>query len=293
MSGEGVLIRAVSSFYDLETENRRILRCRARGHLRLGEVEPLPGDRVRYELDPFHPDSGILTDVLPRKNAMIRPSIANVDQILFIATGAKPRTLPYLIDRISVSAEEIGTKFVLCLNKCDLDLADQLYQIYSGCGYTVLRTSAVSGEGIEELRSILSGKLSVLTGNSGVGKTSLLNRLLPDVMEKTGEINQKHGRGRHTTRRTELFPLPDGGWLADTPGFSALELRMISALEPQMLGSCFPEFPLGKCRFQDCLHSREPDCAVRSAVSAHKISMSRYQSYLRMLEELNNSERSS
>ena len=182
---------------------------------------------------------------------------------------------------------------MLCLNKCDLDLADQLYQIYSGCGYTVLRTSAVSGEGIEELRSILSGKLSVLTGNSGVGKTSLLNRLLPDVMEKTGKINQKHGRGRHTTRRTELFPLPDGGWLADTPGFSALELRMISALEPQMLGSCFPEFPLGKCRFQDCLHSREPDCAVRSAVSAHKISMSRYQSYLRMLEELNNSDRSS
>ena len=164
MSGEGVLIRAVSSFYDLETENRRILRCRARGHLRLGEVEPLPGDRVRYELDPFHPDSGILTDVLPRKNAMIRPSIANVDQILFIATGAKPRTLPYLIDRISVSAEEIGTKFVLCLNKCDLDLADQLYQIYSGCGYTVLRTSAVSGKGIEELRSILSGKLSVPHG---------------------------------------------------------------------------------------------------------------------------------
>ena len=293
MNREGVVIRAVSSFYDVETETRSILRCRARGHLRLGDLEPLPGDRVRFDLDPFHPGSGILTDVLPRRNVLIRPSIANVDQILFVATAARPQTLPYLIDRISVSAEEISTRFILCLNKCDLDLADQLYGIYSGCGYEVLRTSAVSGDGIEALRMILSGKLSVLTGNSGVGKTSLLNRLLPNVMEKTAEVSQKHGRGRHTTRRTELFQLPDGGWLADTPGFSALELKMISSLDPQMLGSCFLEFPQGKCRFQDCLHNREPDCAVRNGVSENRISMSRYQSYLRMLEELNNSERSS
>ena len=293
MSREGVLIRAVSSFYDIEEDDRSVLRCRARGSLRLGETEPLPGDRVSYDLDPFHPGFGVLTDVLPRRNALIRPSIANVDQILFIATAARPQTLPYIIDRVSVTAEEIGTRFILCLNKCDLDLADQLYRVYSDCGYPVLRTSAVSGEGIDALREILSGKLSVLTGNSGVGKTSLLNRLLPDVLEKTGEISSKHGRGRHTTRRTELFPLPDGGWLADTPGFSALDLKMVSSLEPQMLASCFPEFPQGKCRFQDCMHNREPDCAVRNAVSDNKISDSRYQSYLRMLEELNNSERSS
>ena len=293
MSGEGVLIRAVSSFYDVETENRSLLRCRARGYLRLGDTEPLPGDRVCYEPDPFHSGSGILTEVLPRKNVLIRPRMANVDQILFVATAAKPQTLPYLIDRITVAAENMQIDFILCLNKCDLDLADHLFRIYSDCGFPVIRTSAVSGEGIETLRAKLSGKISVLTGNSGVGKTSLLNRLLPDVAEKTGEISQKHGRGRHTTRRTELFPLPDGGWIADTPGFSALELKMISQMEPQMLDSCFPEFPLGKCRFQDCLHFKEPDCAVRNAVSENKIHVSRYQSYLRMLEELNNSERSS
>ena len=293
MSREGILIRAVSSFYDVEQEDRSVLRCRARGHLRLGEMEPLPGDRATYDLDPFHPGFGVLTDILPRRNALVRPSIANIDQILFIATAARPQTLPYLIDRVSVTAEEIGTRFVLCLNKCDLDLADQLYRVYSDCGYRVLRTSAVSGEGIDALRAILSGKLSVLTGNSGVGKTSLLNRLLPDAMGKTGEISSRHGRGRHTTRRTELFPQPDGGWLADTPGFSALDLKMVSSLESQMIGSCFPEFPVGKCRFQDCLHNREPDCAVRKFVSEGKISDTRYQSYLRMLEELNNSERSS
>ena len=266
MSGEGVLIRAVSSFYDLETENRRILRCRARGHLRLGEVEPLPGDRVRYELDPFHPDSGILTDVLPRKNAMIRPSIANVDQILFIATGAKPRTLPYIIDRISVSAEEIGTKFVL--------LRPGILGFSIQCSDYKDASKFEPGEHFVDPKEVFY---------TCYDKDQVIVLISPQALEEGG----------WDLSRTELFPLPDGGWLADTPGFSALELRMISALEPQMLGSCFPEFPLGKCRFQDCLHSREPDCAVRSAVSAHKISMSRYQSYLRMLEELNNSERSS
>ena len=291
MSSVGTLIRAVSSFYDVAAEGR-VLRCRARGHLRLDQIDPLPGDRVCFEPDPAHPNSGILTEILPRSNMLIRPSIANVDQIIFVACAARPGTDPFLIDRISVKAEEIGCRLILCLNKTDLDPADDLYALYSGCGFHVLRTSAFTGDGIDALRATLSGRLSVLTGNSGVGKTSLLNRLLPDVDEKTAEISLKHGRGKHTTRRTELFPLPDGGWLADTPGFAALDLTMISALKAGELAGCFPEFPVCECRFQDCLHYREPDCAVRNALASGAVSQSRYQSYLRMLEELQQSERS-
>ena len=291
MSSEGTLIRAVSSFYDVSVDGK-VLRCRARGRLRLDGTEPLPGDRVAFEPDPAHRNFGILTEILPRRNMLIRPSIANVDQILFVASAARPSTDPFLIDRISVKAEETGCQLVLCLNKTDLDPADELFNLYSGCGFRVLRTSAVTEEGTDALRETLTGKLSVLTGNSGVGKTSLLNCLLPGLMEKTAEISLKHGRGKHTTRRTELFPLPGSGWLADTPGFAALDLTMISSLSPGELASCFPEFPAGECRFQDCLHHKEPDCAVRTAVAAGKISSGRYQSYLRMLEELLQSERS-
>lgn len=289
---KGLLIRAVSSFYDVEIEDHQILRCRARGHLRLDEYEPIPGDSVTCEYDPDHSGSGILTSILPRTNQLIRPCIANVDQILFVATSARPKTDPYLIDRISVKAEEIGCKLVLCLNKCDIDRADELFHIYSDCGFTVIRTSAVTGEGLQEFFETLQDKLSVLTGNSGVGKTSLLNSILPGVYGKTGEISQKHGRGKHTTRTTELFPLPVSGWIADTPGFSSLDIRMISNLSAKNLSGCFPEFPEGKCRFQDCLHYLEPGCAVRIAVSDHKIPVSRYHSYLRLLEEINIPERS-
>ena len=290
MSRVGTVVRAVSSFYDVASDGQ-VLRCRARGRLRLDGTEPLPGDRVRFEPDPAHAEAGILTGILPRGNMLIRPSVANVDQIVFVASSARPGTDPFLIDRISVKAEEIGCGLVLCLNKTDLDPADGLYNLYSGCGFRVLRTSAKTGEGVDALREALKDRFSVLTGNSGVGKTSLLNALLPQVKEKTAEISLKHGRGKHTTRRTELFPLPGGGWLADTPGFAALDLTMISDLKPGELAGCFPEFPSGECRFQDCLHHREPDCAVQKALSAGDVSPSRYQSYLRMLDELQHSER--
>lgn len=292
MNMTGILIRAVSSFYDIGTDSGHVIRCRARGHLRYEKLDPVPGDRVQYEPDPLYQNSGVLTAVLPRSNQLIRPNIANVDQIIFIATAARPKTDPFLIDMASVVAVENSCRLVLCLNKADLDSADELFQLYQSCGFHMIRTSAISGAGIEELRSVLQGKLSVLTGNSGVGKTSLLNQLIDGVYEKTGDISPKHGRGRHTTRRTELYPLPDGGWLADTPGFSAMEISMISTLEPQELGACFPDFPQGKCRFQDCLHNKEPDCIVRERVNSQLISTSRYQSYLRMLDELKKTERS-
>lgn len=292
MSRTGILIRAVSSFYDVGTDSGQVIRCRARGHLRYEKSDPVPGDQVLYEPDPVHQGSGILTRVLPRRNHLIRPSIANVDQILFIATAARPKTDPFVIDMASVVAAENNCRLILCLNKADLDSADELFQIYHSCGFHVIRTSAISGTGMDELRSILQGKLSVLTGNSGVGKTSLLNQLLDGVSEKTGDISPKYGRGRHTTRRTELYPLPAGGWLADTPGFSAMEIHMISALGSQELKTCFPDFPQGKCRFQDCLHDKEPDCAVQEGVHSHIISTSRYQSYLRMLDEFKKTERS-
>lgn len=282
---EGLLVKAISSFYYVETEDG-IRPCRARGRLRLDGLDPLPGDRVNWKEDPDHPGSGILTAILPRKNCFIRPSAANVDIVVFVASQARPRTDPYLIDLLSCVASQADCGFLICLNKTDLDPADELYETYRRCGISVLRTSADTGEGIPELAEALKGKISVFTGNSGVGKSSLLNLLIPGLQRETAEISLKHGRGRHTTRHTELFPLAESGWVADSPGFSALELQMLGEFEKDSLSACFPEFPVGQCRFPDCRHDREPSCAVRDAVDRGIIPESRYRSYIRMLYEI-------
>ncbi|MCR5088849.1 MAG: ribosome small subunit-dependent GTPase A [Oscillospiraceae bacterium] len=301
MAETGRLLKAISSFYyvyvgsDCSLSGNLTafgLPCRARGRLRLNGVEPTPGDYVCWQPDPNHSDSGVLTGIQPRKNFFIRPNIANVDQLVFVASAARPETDPWLIDRLSVSAIHAGCEFVVCLNKTDLNPADELFRVYRNAGFPVYRTSAADGRGIAEFSACLKGKLSVLTGNSGVGKTSLLNRLVPGVMQKTDEISQKHGRGKHTTRHTELFPLEQNGWIADTPGFAALDLQLLSALSEEDLPLCFPEFPRDRCRFPDCRHSAEPSCAVRRAVEEGHVEKSRYRSYLRILKEVHNTERS-
>ena len=284
MSQTGLLIRAHGGFFDVETE-AGMLRCRARGRLHLDGIEPLPGDRVVFEADPHHTGFGILTDIAPRKNAFIRPNVANLDQLVFIATVARPETDPYLIDMMSVVADASGCEFLLCINKTDLVSARALEELYHNCGFEVMSVSAATGEGLEQMREALRGKISAMTGNSGVGKTSLLNLLLPGLQRETGEISPKHGRGRHTTRLTELFPLPDSGYVADTPGFASLEFTRLVTVEPENLADCFPEFPSGRCRFPDCLHRSEPGCAVRMAVETREIVPSRYRSYLRLLQD--------
>jgi ribosome biogenesis GTPase len=186
---------------------------------------------------------------------------------------------------MSVVAERANCLFLLCINKIDLEPPDVLSRIYEHCVFHVLPVSAETGEGVDELRRQLSGRISAFTGNSGVGKTSLLNLLLPGIDREVAGISEKHGRGRHTTRLTELFPLPDSGYIADTPGFAALEFGRIADMEASEIALCFPEFPADRCRFPDCVHKAEPDCAVRDAVHKGTVPDSRYQSYLRMLQE--------
>ena len=284
MPDTGLLVRAVSSFYYVDV-GETVLCCRARGRLRLDGTDPLPGDRVRLQ-------GQVVTGVEPRVNAFVRPGVANVDRIVFVASGARPETDPYLIDKMSVVARSAGAAFLLCLNKTDLKPADALYADYRRAGVPVLRTSAATGEGIPELSELLRDGISVLTGNSGVGKSSLLNLLIPGLNAVTAEISPKHGRGRHTTRHTELCRLPGGGWCADSPGFAVLDLNLLLPVKPEALADCFPEFPAGVCRFPDCRHGKEPDCAVRAAVEAGEIPEGRYRSYIRMLRELQHPERS-
>ena len=281
----GLLIRAHGGFFDVETEPGTILPCRARGRLHLDGTEPLPGDRVRWKEDEHHRGFGILTGIEPRQNVFIRPSMANLQQLVYVASAARPRTDPYLIDLMSVVAERANCLFLLCVNKIDLEPPDVLSSIYEHCDFHVLPVSAETGEGVDELRRQLSGRISALTGNSGVGKTSLLNLLLPGIDREVAGISEKHGRGRHTTRLTELFPLPESGYIADTPGFAALEFGRIADMEDAEIALCFPEFPTDRCRFPDCIHRAEPDCAVRDAVHKGTVPDSRYQSYLRMLQE--------
>ena len=291
MSETGVLLRAVSSFYEVHTHEGNVL-CRARGKLRLHDTEPLPGDIVDIEREKNRRQTGVIHGIHERKNWFIRPNIANVDQFVFVASAARPKTDTLSVDRIAAVAEAAGCSFLICVNKCDLESADAFEQNYRASGIPVLSCSALTGMGINELQSCLKGRCSVLTGNSGVGKTSLLNGLFPNLGRKTGEISEKHGRGKHTTRHTELILLEEGGWIADSPGFAALDLSALCSIKAGELSGYFHEFPKQMCRFDDCLHRAEPGCAVKKAVENGTVPLNRYQTYLRMLNELENPERS-
>ena len=280
---QGRILRSISGFYDVQTDSG-LITCRARGILRRGGNSPLTGDLVEISVEK---GKGMVEKILPRKNAFVRPAVANVDALVVFAANVNPVTEPFLIDRVAAIAGDQGVPVYLVVNKCDLDPAANLVRIYEHAGFPVICTSAETGEGVEELRKLLTGKLTAFTGNSGVGKSSVLNRLAPELALETGEVSEKLGRGRHTTRHVELYRLGKDTYVADTPGFSSFDTDQMEIILKENLQYSFPDFEpyLGKCRFDDCSHRKEPDCAVRSAVEAGEIEPSRYDSYLRLYEK--------
>ena len=282
---EGRIQKALSGFYYVDT-GEEILTCRARGKFRKEGISPLVGDRVSVR--ELGNGEGFVEAILPRRNAFIRPTVANIDQLVIIGSGAIPKTDPFLIDRVASIAALKQCDVIVLLNKCDLDSADQLYDIYRAAGFPTLRVSAETGEGLEELKGLITGKLSAFTGNSGVGKSSILNALEPDFALKVGEVSTALGRGRHTTRHVELFRLSCGAEIMYTPGFSSFEAEDLNLEWKQHLAESFVEFRpyLDDCRFVGCSHTKEKGCAVLEALRQGKIQKSRHQSYLRLYEEL-------
>lgn len=280
---QGRIVRSLSGFYDVITESGPVT-CRARGILRKEGNSPLTGDLVEISVE--H-GKGMVEKILPRKNKFIRPAVANMDMLVVFAANVNPVTEPYLIDRVAAIAGDQNVQVVLCINKCDLDPALDLVRIYEHAGFTVICTSAETGEGIEALQQQISGKLVAFTGNSGVGKSSILNRLCPELNLATGEVSEKLGRGRHTTRHVELYHLENDTYVADTPGFSSFDTDQMDLILKENLQYAFPDFGrfIGKCRFDDCSHRKEPDCAVRAAWESGEIEKTRYDSYLRLYEK--------
>jgi len=278
----GRIIRSISGFYDVQTADR-VVNCRARGILRRQGMSPLTGDLVEITLER---GKGMVEKVLPRKNSFVRPAVANMDALVVFAANVNPVTEPFLIDRVAAIAGDQEVPVYLCVNKCDLDPAVDLVRIYENAGFPVICTSAETGEGVDDLRKLLVGKLTAFTGNSGVGKSSILNRLCPDLNLATGEVSEKLGRGRHTTRHVELYCLGEDTYVADTPGFSSFDTDQMDVILKENLQYAFPDFGpwIGKCRFDDCSHRKEPDCAVRAALEEGHIEKTRYDSYLKLYE---------
>ena len=281
----GRIEKALSGFYYVNTGGET-LQCRARGKFRREGLSPLVGDWVQVR--ELGNGEGFVEAVEARRNQFARPAAANIDQLVILAAAAIPVTEPYLIDRIASIAALKGCQVLLCLNKCDLDSADELYDIYSRSAIPVLRVSAVTGQGLDALREAIRGKLSAFTGNSGVGKSSVLNALLPSLALPVGEVSKALGRGRHTTRHVELFSLGEDTYIIDTPGFSSFDTAEMDLALKQHLPDTFPEFApyVSDCRFTGCTHTKEKGCRVLQAVKDGLIPASRHRSYVRLYDEL-------
>ena len=286
----GKIIKGIAGFYYVDVEESGIYECKAKGIFRKEGQKPLVGDLVEIEILDEAEKTGNMTRILPRKNELIRPAVANVDQALVIFALENPTPNLTLLDRFLVMREQQNIPTAICFNKKDLaeaDYTDHLRSVYEKCGYRVFTVSAAKEQGMQEVEAYLKGKTTVVAGPSGVGKSSLTNVLQPHVQMEVGDISRKIERGRHTTRHTELICLREHTYFLDTPGFSSLYLTGIAQED---LWQYFPEFVPYEpyCRFQGCMHISEPDCAVKEALAEGKIPASRYENYVMLAEELKN-----
>ena len=283
---EGKIIKGIGGFYYVKT-NEGIYSCRARGKFRNKSLTPMVGDIVNIDVTDTEKLEGYVTEILPRKNELFRPLVSNIDLLLVTFAVTSPEPSFVLIDKLIVTAEARKIPVAICINKCDLDeeKAKEYARTYELCGYPVVVCSAETGKNLDPLRELLRDKTTALAGNSGVGKSSLLNAIGESFNLKTGSVSDKIRRGKHTTRHTELFPLSFGGYVLDTPGFGSYELERLSFRD---LPSLFPEIARheGGCRFSGCSHIKEPDCSVKDALFEGKISKSRYESYTELYEQL-------
>lgn len=284
----GKIIKGIAGFYYVHVEGSGIYSCRAKGIFRNIHIKPLVGDNVRMEVLDEQDMEGNVIEILPRKNALIRPAVANIDQALVIFAIVKPSPNFNLLDRFLINMERQKLPSVICFNKQDIASEEEkaaLRSAYETCGYRVLFVSALEMEGIEELKLILAGKTTTVAGPSGVGKSSLINCLNPEAMMKTGSISEKIERGRHTTRHSEIIALGNETYIMDTPGFTSLSVSEIAKDE---IGMYYPEFRKYEpyCRFSGCAHMDEPDCGIKNAVERGEISGVRYENYQMLYREI-------
>ncbi|MCI6782087.1 MAG: ribosome small subunit-dependent GTPase A [Lachnospiraceae bacterium] len=285
---QGKIVKGISGFYYVHVVESGIYECKAKGIFRQQKMKPLVGDDVEIDIISEEKKTGNVAAILPRKNALIRPAVANVDQALLIFAAASPNPNFNLLDRFLVMMGRQDVPVILCFNKCDLITEEQqqeIASIYEASGCEILFVSAKKELGLKELQEILAGKTTTVAGPSGVGKSSLINLLAPEACMETGEISKKIERGRHTTRHAELIQLKEDGYIMDTPGFSSLYLP---EMEKEELQDCYPEFAAFEpyCRFQGCSHISEPDCGVKEALSKGKIHPVRYENYCQLYGEL-------
>lgn len=285
---QGKIIKGISGFYYVHTAGSDVYECRAKGIFRKEGIKPLVGDNVSFDVTDEKDKEGNITGICPRKNELIRPAVANVDQAVVIFAVKDPKPNLNLLDRFLITMEKQQVPSVICFSKCDLvreEELDSLRDIYSASGYPLLFLSSVSHRGIDQIRGLLENRISVVAGPSGVGKSTLINQMSSDVKMETGAISRKNRRGRNTTRHAQLISIGTDSYIVDTPGFTALS---VDHFEKEEVGELFPEFiPYEKyCKFAGCSHISEPQCGVRDALDKGLISPSRYESYREIYEEL-------